>query len=145
MAQTDAHHYLSDRERTPNSAAAAIPGINGAAPPISGGWALPLVTVEPARQSAAVEFMTLIMSPETNAAWNRAARLLPTRQAALGLWDPGGSYAPFVHQQLQIARPRPVVPNYATIADALQQAVEDVLGGAATPEEAADRAIETTQ
>jgi maltose-binding protein MalE len=38
-----------------------------------------------------------------------------------------------------------VIPNYATIADALQQAVEDVLGGAATPEEAAARAIEATQ
>jgi ABC-type glycerol-3-phosphate transport system substrate-binding protein len=145
MAQANAHHYLVDRERRANSAAAPIPGINGPAAPLNRGWVLALVAPEPARQSAAAEFMALIMSLETNAAWNRAAGFLPTRQAALALWDPGNGYAPFVHQQLQIARPRPVIPNYAAIADAVQQAVEDVLSGAAAPEEAAAQAIETTQ
>jgi maltose-binding protein MalE len=46
---------------------------------------------------------------------------------------------------LESAQPRPRLPNYAQVAAALQQAVEDVLTGTATPEEAAAGAIENTQ
>jgi maltose-binding protein MalE len=70
---------------------------------------------------------------------------LPTRQAALVHWDAGDSYTPFIHQQMQMAQPRPAIPNYTKVGDALQQAVEAVLTGAATPEEAAAKAIESAQ
>jgi maltose-binding protein MalE len=85
------------------------------------------------------------MTPEAHAAWNRAAGYLPTRQAALVHWDRGDSYTPFIHQQLQTAQPRPAIPNYARTAAALQQAVERVLTGIATPEEAAFQAVESVQ
>ncbi len=42
-------------------------------------------------------------------------------------------------------RPVPPFPNYTRTAAALQQAVEDVVSGAATPEEAAARVIEQAQ
>jgi multiple sugar transport system substrate-binding protein len=143
MTQVSAHEYLSERSRSPSSAAAPIPAINGPAAGINRGWVLALVTTEPVRQSVAAAFMTQLMIPETNAAWNRAAGYLPTRQAALVHWDAGDSYTPFIHQQLQMAQPRPAIPNYARIGAALQQAVEDVLTGVATPEEAAAKALES--
>lgn len=151
MTQVSAHRYLAERGGVPGSNVAAIPAIDGPARALTRGWALAMVTADPVRQSLAAQFMTQFMAPETNSIWNRAANYLPTRRAALALWDPAGSirggegYAPFVRQQLQAAQPRPVIPNYTRMAAALQQAVEDVLTGAATPEEAAARAIESVQ
>jgi ABC-type glycerol-3-phosphate transport system substrate-binding protein len=145
MTQVSAHEYLGERDRSPSSAAAPIPAINGPAAGINRGWVLALVTAEAVRQSSAAAFMEQLMAPETNAAWNRATGYLPARQAALVYWDAGDSYTPFIHQQLQMAQPRPAIPNYARIGAALQQAVEDVLTGVATPEEAAAKAMESAQ
>jgi ABC-type glycerol-3-phosphate transport system substrate-binding protein len=145
LTHVSAHRYLTDRGRLQSSAAAPIPAISGPAAAINRGWVLALITGDPVRQSAAVEFVTLLMAPEANATWNRVTNYLPTRQAALAYWDEGDGYTPFVHQQLQAARPRPPIPNYTRTAAALQQAVEDVLTGAATPEEAAEQAVESAQ
>ena len=144
-AQVSAHQYLAERHRAQNSAPAPIPAINGPAAPLNRGWVLALVTPDPVRQSAAAELMSQLLAPETNAAWNQSTHYLPTRQAALALWDPEDSYGPFIHQQLQATRPRPVIPNYAQTAAAMQQAVEDVLTGVATPDEAAAQAVESVQ
>jgi ABC-type glycerol-3-phosphate transport system substrate-binding protein len=89
--------------------------------------------------------MAQLMAPETLASWNLAAGYLPTRQSALSHWDETDSYTPFIQQQLLEARIRPRLPNYTQVAAALQQAVEAVLTGAATPEEAAAQAIEDAQ
>jgi multiple sugar transport system substrate-binding protein len=145
LTHVSAHRYLLERGQLPDSAMAAIPGISGASNPISRGWALALVTNDPARQSVAIEFLSELMSPQTNAAWNEAARFLPTRQAAMATWNEEDSYARFAEQQLQAARPHPRVPNYSQVGVALQQAVEQVITGTATPEEAANEAVGSTQ
>ncbi len=145
LSHVSAHRYLAERGLLGNSAVAPIPAIAGAGPAISRGWALALVSPDPARQALAVDFMTQLMSPQTNAAWNQTAHYLPTRQAALANWDEEDSYTRFAGELLESAQPRPRLPNYAQVAAALQQAVEDVLTGTATPEEAAAGAIENTQ
>jgi len=145
LTQVSAHLYLADRSRLQSSAVAPIPAISGPAAAIGRGWVAILVTSDPARQPLAAAFLMQLMAPETNAAWNRAAHSLPTRQAALALWDAADSYTPFVQQLLQTAQPRPLLANYTQVAAALQQAVEAVLSGAATPEEAAAQAIENAQ
>jgi ABC-type glycerol-3-phosphate transport system substrate-binding protein len=145
MTQVSAHRYLVERHRAQSSAMAPIPAFDGPAAPISRGWALALTTSDPARQSAAMDFVSQLMIPETNAAWNLASGLLPTRQTALTHWDQEDSYTPFAHQQLQAAQPRPAFPNYTRTAAALQQAIVDVLTGNATPEEAAAKAIEDAE
>ena len=145
MAHVSAHQYLSGGDRAPSSAAAPIPAISGPAAAIGRGWALALVTVDPVRQSAAVEFMTQLMAPETNAALNQAQGYLPTLQSALSFWTGNESYVPFMAQQLRVAQARPPIPQYARTAAALQQGVADVVSGSATPEEAAARVIEQAQ
>ena len=144
LAQVSAHQYLAERETLARSAVAPIPAISGAASPLSRGWALVLVSTDPARQEMAVELMVDLVSPEVNAAWNLAANYLPTRQSALGRLDPADSYWRFIGQQLQAARPRLRIANYTQVAALLQTAVEDVITGAATPEEAAARVIESS-
>jgi len=145
LTQVSAHRYLADRGRLQSSAVAPIPAINGPGTAISQGWMLALTTPDPIRQSAAVAFMVQLMAPETNAAWNLASGYLPTRQTAVALWDEADSYTGFIQQQLQTARPRPRLSNYTEVAAALQEAIEDVLTGDVTPEEAAAQAIEHTQ
>jgi ABC-type glycerol-3-phosphate transport system substrate-binding protein len=81
------------------------------------------------------------MDPEAIAQWNRAAGYLPTRQSALSFWDEDDGYTPFVEQQLLEAQARPRLSNYTQVAAALQQAVEGVLTGEASPEEAAAQAM----
>jgi ABC-type glycerol-3-phosphate transport system substrate-binding protein len=141
MTHVRAQQYLTDRRDLESSAPAPIPAINGPAAPIDRGWALALITADASREPAAVEFMLRVMAPETNAAWNLAANSLPTRQAALALWNQEDSYVPFIGQQLLAARPRPPVPNYTQVAAALQSAVESVLSGEASPEDAAAAAV----
>jgi ABC-type glycerol-3-phosphate transport system substrate-binding protein len=145
LTQVSAHRYLADRGQLPNAAVAPIPAINGPGAAISRGWVLALAATDTTRQSAAVAFMVQLMSAEVNAAWNQAAGYLPTRQAALAEWDEADSYTRFVQQQLQGAQPRPRLSNYTQVAAALQDAVEGVLSGALTPEEAAAQAIENIQ
>ncbi len=145
LVQVSAHLYLADRSRLEGSAAAPIPAINGPAAPIGRGWALALVTSDPARQLLAAEFLVQLMSPEINGAWNLAANYLPTRRAALAFWDPSDDYTLFLQQQLEMARSRPAIPNYTQVATALQQAVEAVLSGTATPEQAAAQAIDNSK
>ncbi|MGD9315480.1 MAG: extracellular solute-binding protein [Anaerolineae bacterium] len=145
LTHVSAHDYLADRDQLPSTAMAPIPAINGAGAPISRGWALALIASDPTRQSLAVEFMNQLMSPQTNADWNKAAGYLPTRQAALALWDEEDSYTRFTSQQLQTAQPRPRLVNYTQVAAALQEAVEAIISGSATPEEAAAQAIDKVQ
>ncbi len=145
LTHVAAHRYLAERDLLTNSAIAPIPAINGAGAAISRGWALTLVATDPARQALAVELMAQLMSPQTNAAWNHAANYLPTRQTALVNWEEEDSYARFAAQQLQSAQAYPRLTNSAQVSAAMQEAVEEVLTGAATPEEAAAAAIEKVQ
>jgi ABC-type glycerol-3-phosphate transport system substrate-binding protein len=142
LAQVSAHRYLLEREALEGTVAAPIPAINGAASAIGDGWVLVLVATEPSRQSLAAEFMARLMAPQINAAWSRATGYLPTRQAALADVIEADSYYRFADEQLERAQPRPRLSNYAQLAAALQRAVEDVVSGAATPEEAAARVVE---
>jgi len=142
LTHVSARRYLADRARLQSSAVAPIPGINGAASAIGRGWALVLVTPDPARQALAVELMARLLEPETNAAWNLAAGTLPTRQSVLAASDTLDSYGRFIHQQLLAAQPRPRLPNYAKAAAALQGAVQQVVAGTQSPEEAAAQILE---
>lgn len=145
LAQVSAHRYLAERNRAPDSAPAPIPARDGPAAPIGRGWAWALVTSDPTRQSLAVDWMVQWMAPELHAAWNGATGYLPTCQSALAMSGEIDDYRSFIHQQLLTAQPRPRLPNAARVAAALQKAVEAVITGTMTPEEAAAQAIEEAQ
>jgi len=136
LSHVSAHLYLSD-EVVAGTSAALIPGSSGPAASINQGWALALVATDPARQALASDFALQMMTPEVNAAWNRAVRYLPTRQAAWAEWDRQDNYASLAQQLLLAAQPRLRLSNSTQISAAVQEAIENVLTRSLTPEEAA--------
>jgi ABC-type glycerol-3-phosphate transport system substrate-binding protein len=145
LTQVSAHRYLVDRGRAQTSAVAAIPSINGPAAAIGRGWALALVTTDPARQVAAADLLVQVMAPEVQAVWTQSTSYLPTRQSSLANWIEADSYTRFLEQQLQTAQPRPLISNYSQVVASLQTAVEAVLSGSTSPEAAAAGAIDDVQ
>ena len=145
MTEIVASHYLANRQVLRTTSYASIPGQDGAAPTVSQGWMAAIVTEDPYRASAAARFLEWLLSPENNANWNLAAGKLPVRRAAyprLGEQDP---YFAFLSELLETARPYPLAPDYQKAAVAWQMAMEAVLGGQQTPEEAAAQVIETLE
>jgi len=143
MANVSASRYLAERESLKDSGFAPLPTWDGRVATISRGWALAIVTKDPGRQAAAAKFIEWLLAPEHSAAWTRAAGRLPTRRAALNAWGTEDDYYTFLRWQLEAAFYRPSGPDYMETAQRLQQAVRDVLTGAATPEEAVKRALGT--
>lgn len=139
-SHVNSRRYLTDRGLLKNTAFAAIPTWDGVVVTVGHGWVYALVARDPARQAAAAQFIAWLMAPENLAAWNQAALHLPPRRSALAAME-ADEYTVFLEGQLEKARFRPSAPNYNAIACVLQGVVEDVLTDAATPEEAAARAV----
>ncbi|MBL7183675.1 MAG: hypothetical protein ISS50_04405, partial [Anaerolineae bacterium] len=117
---------------------AAIPTRDGNVVTLSKGWALAIVTEDSSRQAVVAQFIEWLLEPEKNANWNLAAGHLPTSQAAFEHLDAADQYFPFVRQQLANVYSRPMAAAYEKIGRALQRAVQDVLQGEVSPEEAAE-------
>jgi len=137
MANVSSTRYLAERDKLRNTAFAPIPTRGGSVTTITRGWALAVVTTDPARQKAAGRLIEWLMAPPNNAAWTQATGHLPTRRAAFDHLNQADDYVPFLHRQLLAAHARPGDPDYERKARALQQAVEDVVSGAASPQAAA--------
>ena len=138
LSNVSSDKYLADRGLLKNTAFAAIPTRDGNAVTLSTGWALAIVTEDSSRQTAAGQLIEWLLEPENNAGWNLAAGHLPTRQAAFEHLGTEDQYFPFVRQQLANVYPRPMAAAYDKMGRALQRAVQDVLQGEVSPEEAAE-------
>jgi ABC-type glycerol-3-phosphate transport system substrate-binding protein len=137
LSHVNSHLYLRDRQSIASTSAALIPGSSGPAASINQGWTLALVADDPVRQALASDFALRMMAPDVNAAWNRSARYLPTRQTALAEWDPLDTYTSLARQLLETAQPRLRLANSTQVSAAVQEAIENVLTRSLTPEEAA--------
>jgi len=141
LSNVSSDRYLADRGLLKNTAFAAIPTRDGNVVTLSKGWALAIVTEDSSRQAIVAQLIEWLLEPENNANWNLAAGHLPTSQAAFEHLDAADQYFPFVRRQLENVSPRPVDPAYDKIGRALQRAVQDVLQGEVSPEEAAEAII----
>jgi ABC-type glycerol-3-phosphate transport system substrate-binding protein len=142
IAHVNSHRFLSDRNVLRSTQFANIPTLDGTPLTISHGWALAIVTGDPAQQAMALHLIEWLMTPDNNATWNRTTAHLPTRYAAFNLDGDSDPYWSFLQHQLEIAVPQPAFPGYDQIGRVLQQAVVEVLTEEATPEEAAAAAVE---
>lgn len=144
LTQISVKQYLTDRDLLNNSMYAPISVRDARNTPvaITNGWALVLVTADPARQKAALNLMAWFLSTNSNATWNMINNSIPTRDTAyqqLGGDDP---YWKFLAEQLNTARPHPRFAGYDQIGRILQQAVQQVINDEATPEQATATAID---
>ena len=143
MTNVSSRLYLADRKLLMYTRFASIPTRDGNAATLSQGWAWAIVTSDPVRQALAAQLIEWLMGPENSAEWNLAAGHLPTRKAAFEVLGTDDSYYPFLSKQLEGAHPRPAGVVYSEVTRVLQQGVEKVMTGEATPQEAAKTITES--
>lgn len=134
--------YLVDRHRVAATAIAPIPTRTGATLTLARQWNYALVTTDPARQAIALDLMRWLTAPDNLGPWTLAAAVLPPRAQALNAWSEPG-LAAVADSLLSIAQPEPSSTLLAKIGPAINTAVQSVLSGQATPEQAANTAAAT--
>ncbi|HJW84569.1 MAG TPA: extracellular solute-binding protein, partial [Anaerolineae bacterium] len=138
-----ASRYLAAQAGGVRLAYARTPSIDQrTAPPVGRSWNLALVARDPRRQALAVALIKLLGRAENAAAWTQAGHILPASTAALALWDAGEGYTAFVRGELNRALPPPSPAALDAVSPAFLSAVRDVLTGRATPQAAAEAAVE---
>ena len=142
MVQVPSSFYLSERAGLSNVGFGPVPLRSPGFTTVGHGWALALVTHDPQRQELAAALIEHLLSPEHNGAWAQAAGHLPAHQAALNAWDQDDPYLPFIRHLLTQAEPAPNPDLAAVVGGPMAEALEQVLRGRATPEEAAQAAVE---
>lgn len=121
--------------------AAPIPTRDGRPLSIARGWVVAMVTDNPARQALATLLLNWLVAPEHNGPWTQAAGYLPASRGALRMWDISNADRATLQSVMGAAIPAPPPKVMTTVGKPMQDAVEAVLRGRATPEEAAAAAI----
>jgi ABC-type glycerol-3-phosphate transport system substrate-binding protein len=106
---------------------------------------LAMVAEDPARQDFAMLLIDWLSAPDHNALWTQAAGYLPVTRSALRLWNVSEEERTVLRDLLESAMPPPRPAVMEAIGPPMQQALESVLNGRATPDEAAASALERMQ
>jgi ABC-type glycerol-3-phosphate transport system substrate-binding protein len=144
LTQVSVRQYLTNRNAFNNSAFAAIPVQDEQDTPIAitRGWALVLITDDIERQRAALRLIEWFLSTSNNATWNNLNKSIPSRDTAFQQLAGDDPYWTFLTEQLNTAQPQPGFSGYDQIGRIFQQAVEQVIRGEATPDEATATAVD---
>jgi ABC-type glycerol-3-phosphate transport system substrate-binding protein len=144
LTQISVRQYLTDRSSLNNSVFAPLPvqGEQDTPVAVTHGWALVLVTDDINRQRAALPLIEWFLSTSNNATWNNLNKSIPTRDTAFQQLAGDDPYWVFLTEQLNTAQPQPGFTGYDQIGRIFQQAVEQVIRGEATPDEAAATAVD---
>jgi ABC-type glycerol-3-phosphate transport system substrate-binding protein len=144
IAQITVRQYLTDREVLRNTSFAPLPVQNEGDTPvlITHGWTLVLIADDRQRQVAALSLIEAFMTTANNATWNSINKSIPTRDTSFQKLASNDPYWLFLTEQLNTAQPLPDFVGYDRIGRIIQQAVEQVIRGEATPEEATATAID---
>jgi ABC-type glycerol-3-phosphate transport system substrate-binding protein len=144
MTQISVRRYLTDRELLNNTAFAPPPVQNRRNIPVAvtHGWALVLITDDVNRQRAALRLIEWFLSASNNATWNSLNKSIPATDTAFQRLAGDDPYWSFLTEQLNTAQPQPGFAGYDQLGRIFQQAVEQVIRGEASPEEAATTAVD---
>ena len=144
MTHITVRQYLSDRDFLENSLFAPIPVADEKDIPvtITQGWVIVLIANDATRQEAALRLMEWFLSTPNNATWNELNKSIPARDTAYQQLAGDDPYWEFLTQQLNNTRTQPNFMGYDQIGRIIQQALEQVIRGEATPAEATATAID---
>lgn len=143
MAEVRARDFLSERARLPNAAAAGIPTRNGQPAALASGWTYVILTRDPERRRAAADFLEWLEEPEFLAQWMQAAYLVPAGKTAFAQAVTPPAYAETLQDLLNHAIVAPGFSAQKPYAAAWHDAVQAVLNGQLTPDDAAFRALQS--
>jgi ABC-type glycerol-3-phosphate transport system substrate-binding protein len=144
LAQVSVRQFLTNREKLVDTNFAALPIQTSKDTPvaITHGYALVLITDDINRQRAALRLMEWFLSTSNNATWNSLNKSIPTRDTAFQQVAGNDPYWAFLQELLKTAQPEPGFIGYDQFGRIIQQAVEQVIRGEATPQEAAATAMD---
>jgi ABC-type glycerol-3-phosphate transport system substrate-binding protein len=144
VAQISVSQYLTDRELLNNTAVGPLPVQEAGNTPagVMHGWMLVLITDDVERQAEALRLIEFFLATTQNADWNKINKSIPVRDTSFQQLAGDDPYWKFLTEQLNTARPEPRFPGYDRVGRIIQQAVEQVLRGEATPAEATITAID---
>jgi ABC-type glycerol-3-phosphate transport system substrate-binding protein len=107
------------------------------------GWAIAMVTDEPARQALAMLLLNWLISPDHNGRWTQTAGYLPSTRSALRQWDISNADRAVLRGVMDAAVLAPPSKAMEVVGPAMQDALIAVLRGQNTPEEAVAAAVES--
>ncbi len=143
IAQISVHQYLTDRETLKNTAWGSVLKTPDTVPiPIMQGWVLTLVTDDIHRQKIALNLLEWFLSTSNSVTWNSLNKSIPPRDTAFQRLAGNDPYWQFLAEQLNTARPLPNFTGYDQVGRIIQQAIQQVIKGEASPEEATVTAID---
>jgi maltose-binding protein MalE len=108
-------------------------------------WAVALVTDDPGHQALAMTLFNWLTAPDNNAEWTQATGYLPGTRSAFRTWDVSEAERVALRGMLEAAIPAPSQDVMAKVGPAMQTAVEGVLTGQASPQEAARTAAQSLE
>jgi ABC-type glycerol-3-phosphate transport system substrate-binding protein len=126
------------------TSALALPTHNGEGVLYADGWYWAIVTADPSRQELAGALLEWLSAPDFVGPLTYALGLLPPTPAAFTMW-PDERSTGIVSQLLDAALPAPSAETLAIFGPIMQSAVEAVLRGTLSPQEAADAAAQAVQ
>ncbi len=134
LAHISAARFMNERAKLPAARFAALPTRDGRLAARASGWAIAIVTTDPARRRAAARWIEFVMQKDRLSAWMRAAQRVPTTRGALELAIEPPDYSAFLRNLLERASVVHLSPKQA---DAWRAAMSAVLRGQSTPTDAA--------
>jgi len=146
IAQITVAQYLTDRELLSNTNVGSLPVLSKINTPISitHGWVFVLTTdsTDLQKQAAALKLIEWFLSTTNNITWNDLNKSIPSRDTSFQQLAANDPYWEFLTKQLNVAQPQPGFNGYDRVGRIIQQAIEQVIRGEATPEEATATAID---
>lgn len=139
LAAVDTFTFLGRRDSVPSARPVSIPTPDGTPITALDGWLWVVTTQNPERHQRVSAFLAWMMRVGQHSLFTEAFGLLPSQTRALRLWD-DREYAEFAQDLLATAILVPEAQRNNSASLALQEALIDVLEGAA-PETAADNAL----
>jgi multiple sugar transport system substrate-binding protein len=113
------------------------PTLNGSSVIPTKSWTWAAVVTDDKRQETISQVLQWLLEPTFLGNISLSLGMLPVTTAALEEWSESDSSA-VVSRMLRVAVPEPSAEEIATYGPLLQSAIEDVLTGRSTPEEAAE-------
>lgn len=140
LAAVSSTPYLAARDEVPDIGLASALTVDGEPLTLVTGWSWAVVASDPERSAAASALLAWLMEPVNHGTYAQSVGYLPSQSAALAVWGDDDPYVSFASGLLDVARlpPGPVIDS--TVGVAMQTAVEDVLLGRASAQEAATAA-----
>jgi len=137
LCSATSYQYLRDRDRIRRTRYAPQASFEGPAPALATSRAWVIVTPDATRQEVAALFISHCLLPAPAATWLSESHRLPTMRSPLPLLIDDEEERAFWDSQLEGALPAPDADLQARVRPIVEQALQDVLEGAATPEQAA--------